>query len=183
MSDETKSTQNQEEEKSEVAKKLQAIKDVKALNKDSSWTIPQEILQEVIAGYTVADPNNIPKTPKLVEDLKEEIKRRYEHDHNLRDTLLLSIPSDLRYVREWMKKEGWEIAIWSKVRMEGLFTSSKRAEVIESLRQRAIDRSDVAAKIWLTLSGDYSEKDTATDSKTVDTYREINKILHGGKKD
>lgn len=181
MSDETNKEETTQEEKSEVAKKLQAIKDVKALTKDSAWTLPQEILQEVIAGYTVADPQNIPKTPKLVEDLKEEIKRRYDYDHNLRDTLLLSIPTDLRYVRDWMKKEGWETAIWSKVRMEGLFTSSKRAEVIESLRQRAIDRSDVAAKIWLTLSGDYSEKSETADSKTVDTYREINKILHGKK--
>lgn len=182
MSDENQNEgQNQEEEKSEVAKKLQAIKDVKALNKDSVWTIPQEILQEVVAGYTVADPQNIPKTPKLVEDLLAEIKRRYDYDPTLRDTLLLSVPKDLRYVREWMKKEGWEAAIWSKVRMDGLFTSSKRAEVIESLRQRAIDRSDVAAKIWLTLSGDYSEKSETADSKTVDTYREINKLLHGKK--
>lgn len=179
MSDEK--AQTQEEEKSEVAKKLQAIKDVKALNKDSPWTIPQEILQEVVAGYTVADPNNIPKTPKLVEDLKEEIRRRYDYDHNLRDTLLFSIPNDNRYIREWMKKEGWEIAVWTKVRMDGLFNPAKRAEVIESLRKRAIDRSDVAAKIWLTLSGDYSEKSETTDSKTVDTYREINKILHSKK--
>lgn len=180
MSDEKDKTQ-EEQEKSEVAKKLQAIKAVKELTKDSSWTIPQDILQEVIAGYTVADPNNIPKTPKLVEDLKEEVKRRYEYDHTLRDTILLSIPNDLRYVREWMKKEGWEEAIWAKVRMDGLFNSSKRAEVIESLRKRAIDRSDVAAKIWLTLSGDYSEKSDTADSKTVDTYREINKILHSKK--
>ena len=180
MSDEKDKTQ-EEQEKSEVAKKLQAIKTVKELTKDSPWTIPQDILQEVIAGYTVADPNNIPKTPKLVEDLKEEIKRRYDYDPSLRDTILLSIPNDLRYVREWMKKEGWEEAIWSKVRMDGLFNSSKRAEVIESLRKRAIDRSDVAAKIWLTLSGDYSEKSDTADSKTVDTYREINKILHSKK--
>lgn len=181
MSDEKDKTQ--EEQTSEVAKKLQAIKTVKELTKDSPWTIPQDILQEVVAGYTVADPNNIPKTPKLVEDLKQEINRRYDYDPALRDTLLLSIPNDHRYIREWMKKDGWEEAIWSKVRMDGLFNSSKRAEVIESLRKRAIDRSDVAAKIWLTLSGDYSEKSSETDSKTVDTYREINKILHGNKKD
>lgn len=180
MSDETKENQ---EEKSEVAKKLEAIKKVKELTKESAWTIPQDILQEVVAGYTVADPNNIPKTPKLVEDLKQEITRRYDYDHSLRDTLLYSIPNDHRYIREWMKKDGWETAIWAKVRMDGLFNSSKRAEVIESLRKRAIDRSDVAAKIWLTLSGDYSEKSDTADTKTVDTYREINKILHGGKKD
>lgn len=181
MSDDTKE-KTQEEKSEEISRKLQAIKTVKELNKDSAWSIPQEILQEVIAGYTVADPQNIPKTPKLIEDLKEEIKRRYDYDHSLRDMILLSIPVDTRYVRDWMKKEGWEIAVWSKVRMEGLFTSSKRAEVIESVRQRAIDRSDTAAKLWLTLSGDYSEKSEAADSRTVDTYREINKILHGGPK-
>lgn len=182
MSDEnTKDEKTQEEKSEEISKKLLAIKAVKELNKDSPWSIPQEILQEVVAGYTVSDPNNIPKTPKLVEDLKEEVKRRYDHDHNLRDMILLSIPTDNRYIREWMKKDGWEIAIWSKVRMDGLFNSAKRAEVIESLRKRAIDKSDVAAKIWLTLSGDYSEKSETADSRTVDTYREINKILHGKK--
>lgn len=182
MSEENKPEKTAQEKSEEQSKKLLAIKKVKELSKDSPWTIPQQILQEVIAGYTVADPASIPKTPKLIEDLVEEIKRRYDSDPELRDLLLLSIPNDYRYIRDgWMKKEGWEIAVWSKIRMDGLFTSSKRAEVIESLRQRAIDRSDVAAKIWLTLSGDYSEKGETADSKTVDTYREINKILHGKK--
>ena len=58
-----------------------------------------------------------------------------------------------------------------------MFSAENRAQVIESLRQRAIDKSDVAAKIWLTLSGDYSEK-MEVDNKTVETYRDINNILH-----
>ena len=43
-----------------------------------------------------------------------------------------------------------------------------------------MDKSDQAAKIWLTISGDYSDKIDVTD-KTVDTYRDINNILHGKK--
>lgn len=160
--------------------KLTAVRAVKKLsNKDSPWTLTQEIFQEVIAGYTVKDPDSIPKTPDLIKDLNKEICARYKDDEEMRDLLLASIPA-AKSVREWVKLEGWNEAVWNKIRGEGLFTPSKRAEVIESLRKRALDKSDVAAKIWLTLSGDYSEK-MEVDNKTADTYREINKILHSKK--
>lgn len=181
MEDNKKEKDEKEETRSEVmSKRMEAHHKLQKLKGDSPWTLTQQLMQEVIAGYTVIDPNNIPKTPKLVEDLKNEIISRYEHDQETKELLLTSIPSDLANVRKWFKQEGWETAVWSKIRMEGLFTSSKRAEVIESLRQRAINKSDIAAKIWLTLSGDYQEKETVND-KSVDLYREINKILHSKK--
>lgn len=160
--------------------KLEAVRAVKKLtNGDSPWTLTQEMLQEVMAGHTVANPTQLPPLTQMVEELKKEIELRYKEEEETRDLLLESIPA-MRSVREWVKKEGWEEAVWGRIRADGLFTARKRAHVIESLRERALDKSDVAAKIWLTLSGDYSEKMEVND-KSVEQYREINKVLHGRK--
>jgi hypothetical protein len=157
--------------------KLEQVRAMKALsNGDSQWTLVQEILQEIQAAYIVKDPDVMPKTTKLVVELKSEIEKRYADEPETKQILLDGIPAE-RSVREWLKKDGWEEAVWSKIRQDGLFTSAKRAQVIESLRTRALDKSDVAAKIWLTLSGDYSEK-MEVDSRSVDMYREINSVLH-----
>lgn len=168
----------QKEEMSDKAvEQLNAYKAVKKLsNENSQWTLTQELLQEIMAGHTIADPDKLPALTVMVEELKKEINVRYADDDELRQVLLDSIPS-MRSVREWVKKDGWDDAIWGYVRGDGLFTASKRAQVIESLRTRALDRSDTAAKIWLTLSGDYSEK-MEVDNKSVDIYREINSLLH-----
>jgi hypothetical protein len=181
MSDDIKKeNQEEKEEISAHAQKLAIVKKVKDLsNPDSTWTITQEILQDVMAYYTVKDPDNIPKVPTLVQGLRTEIEVRYKDDPELKQLLLDSIPAD-KHVRVWIKKDGWQEAVWAKVRVDGLFTAEKRAKVIESLRLRAMDKSDVAAKIWLTLSGDYQEK-VEMDNKSVDMYREINKILHNKK--
>ena len=160
---------------------LEAYRAIKKLSPEGSmWTLTQQLLQEVMAGHTVINPESLPPLTQMVEELKNEIEKRYADELELKKLLLDSIPT-MRSVREWVKKEGWDEAIWGYVRAEGLFTASKRAQMIESLRTRGLDRSDVAAKIWLTLSGDYSEK-MEVDNKSVDMYREINNVLHGKKK-
>jgi hypothetical protein len=157
--------------------KLAAIRAAKKLNNsDSQWTLVQEIFQEIQAAYIIKDPDFMPPITKLSEELKAEIEKRYTEDPEVKELLLASIPA-ARSIREWVKKEGWDEAVWSKIRQDGLFTASKRAQVIESLRKRALDKSDVAAKIWLTLSGDYSEK-MEVDNRSIDIYREINSVLH-----
>lgn len=164
------------EQQEKASNKIDAIKAVKKLSTDSKWFITQEILQEVQAGYTVIDPNKLPPVTQMIEDLKREVEARYSDDPATKELILDSIPG-VPSVRSWLKKEGWDDAVWKKVRTDKLFSSDKRAQVIESLRLRAIERSDVAAKIWLTLSGDYSEKEQG-DNKTLEAYREINSILH-----
>jgi hypothetical protein len=173
---------NYKEEASQKAvAQMEAIRAVKKLSPEgSTWTLTQQLLQEVMAGHTVINPEKLPALTQMVEELKVEIEKRYTDDPELKKLLLESIPT-MRSVREWVKKDGWDEAIWGYVRAEGLFTASKRAQMIESLRTRGLDRSDVAAKIWLTLSGDYSEK-MEVDNKSVDVYREINNILHSKKK-
>lgn len=154
-----------------------AYKAVKKLsNENSPWTLTQELLQEIAAGYTIADPDKLPALTVMVEELKKEINIRYAEDEDLKKVLLDSIPA-IRSVREWVKKDGWDEAVWGYVRGEGLFTASKRSQVIESLRKRALDRSDTAAKLWLQLSGDLVEN-APQDNKSIDIYREINNILH-----
>jgi len=160
---------------------LEALSNVKKIsNKNSPWTLTQELLQEIIATYTISNPDKLPALTIMVDDLKKQIAIKYAEDLVTQDILLKSIPT-MRTVREWVKRDGWEEAVWGYIKADGLFSPNKRAQVIESLRSRAIDKSDAAAKIWLTLSGDYSEK-MEVDNKSVDIYREINNILHGKKK-
>ena len=162
--------------------KLTLLKEVKSLGVDENgYTVTQKILQEIMAGHTIKDPNKLPPVTELVDELKEEIAKRYEDQTDLRDLLISSIPA-VRSVREWVKKDGWDTAVWGYIRADGLFTASKRAQMIESLRTRGLDKSDVAAKIWLTLSGDYSEK-MEVDNKSVEVYREISKVLHKKKEE
>jgi hypothetical protein len=175
---------NQVEENEKIlnksATKLAAVKAMRALsNQDSEWTIVQEIYQDVVAAHIIINPDKLPPVTQMVEELKKEIELRYAEDEELRKLLLDSVPEP-RAIRIWQKKEGWEEAVWKRIKSDKLFSAEKRAQVIESLRKRAIDNSDQAAKLWLTLSGDYSDKVEVND-KTIETFREINSILHKNK--
>ena len=160
--------------------KLAAVKAANKYNKEGSkWTLVQEILQEIMATHVVEDPNKRPYIKVLIEELKSEIKNRYSENEEMRDTLFEAVPSDVTIQTQWLKKEGWEDAVWSKVRGNGIFSKERRARMINALYERGMTKSDNAAKIWLTLSGDYSEKVSDVEkNKTLETYREINEILH-----
>jgi hypothetical protein len=163
-----------------TVKKLEIIRELKKFSNESGWSPIQEMLQEIVAAHTVTDPNNLPPITLMIEQLKKEIEARYNNEEEFKQLLLDAIPT-AKSVREWFKKDTWNDAVWSKIRADGLFTKEKRAQMIESLRMRGMDKSDTAAKIWLTLSGDYSEKMDINTDKTHDAYREINKILHSKK--
>jgi hypothetical protein len=170
------------EEKAEKAEKavtkLTAIRALKKLNGSSKWTLIQEIFQEIQATHVISNPDKLPSTKQMVEELKNEIELRYSDDEELKQLLLNSIPAERSVKTGWMKKEGWDEAVWSKLKISGLFNNEKRAQMIEALWKRGLDKSDNAAKIWLTLSGDYVEKVDHSNDKTLETYREINQILH-----
>lgn len=156
---------------------LNARKRVKEISDNPEWDLTQEILQEIMAFYTIKDPENQPKVPELIEELKKEINRRYKNDEEVKNILIEGIPK-IQSVRNWVNKDNWKNAIWQKIKETGLFTESKRVELIDALHKRGIERDTQAAKIWLTLSGDYSEKvDLKTDG-TLEKFREINNILH-----
>lgn len=154
-----------------------ARKLVKELSGDNDWDLIQQLLQEIIASHTIANPDVLPKVPQLIKELELEIGKRYEKEPDLMVILLEGIPTPPS-VRNWTKKEGWVDAIWKQIQGTGLFTHSKRSEMIEALRSRGLARDTQAAKIWLTLSGDYSDKMDVKDDRTVDLFREINNKIH-----
>ncbi len=175
-------TQAQNSAAEKAIAKIEAVKAAKILNNpDSEWTLLQEILQEIMATHTVMSPGSKVASAKLREELEYEVKSRFSDAPETLELLLNAIPT-ARAIRDWIKKDGWNDAVWAKIKREGLFTSEKRAEVIEAIRERAVKRSDNAAKLWLTMSGDYSDK-VEVDNATVETYREINKILYNKKTD
>lgn len=160
--------------------KLAAVKAANKYNKDGSkWTLVQEILQEIIATHVIADPNAKPYIKVLSEELRTEIQIRYADNEEMRTILLDAVPSDNSIQNLWLKKEGWEEAVWAKVRGTGLFSKERRSQMVNALFNRGLDKSDNAAKIWLTLSGDYSEKGgEVSKNQTLESFREINEILH-----
>lgn len=161
----------------EALKQKEAYVKVKQIsNPDSPWTITQELLQEVEASFVIANPEVTHEVPKLKESLKQIIEQRYSDDEDTKAIILESIPSD-RSIRAWRKKEGWEDAVWKIIHDTGLFTPAKRAEMIESLFHRGKTKSDNAAKMWLIMSKDFSEK-LEINEGPLEKFREINKILH-----
>lgn len=160
---------------------LAARKKVKELSENPEWDLTQEILQEIMATHLIEDPDSTPKVTKLVKELEEEINRRYKYDEEVRKILIDSIPT-IPSIRAWVNKDKWKEAVWDKIKNTGLFTEYKRAELINALHSRAVERDTQAAKIWLTISGDYSDKvDLKTDG-TLEKFREINAILHSKNK-
>lgn len=158
--------------------KLAAVKAVRMLNPDSRWTLLQEMLQEVQAMHVVLNPEARPSIASMIGELRTKVDDEYEEDPELKQLLLDAIPSRIS-VYHWTKKEGWQDAVWSKIKDKGQFSNERRTSVMNALYQKAITGGTAAAKIWLVLSGDYQEKahDNSKD-KTLETFREINNLLH-----
>jgi hypothetical protein len=167
---------NQKEINEKISLKLVKIKDAKKLTNNSRWSPAQEIMQEIIATHTVANPNKIPSVKSLLVQLIEEINKRYEDDEETRDIILGSVPT-APAVHKWLNNKDFDAAVWEKIRSSGLFTKERRADMINALYTRGIQRDTQAAKVWLQLSGDLKEDPISRD-KTVETFREINQILH-----
>jgi len=167
-------------QKREEAKKLRLVNlaKVRAMKTDSDWNVLEEIIQDVMSTYVVNDPEGSrPSVKKMREDVIDEINIRFNSDPETRDIILEALPSEMT-LGKWIKQPKWNEAVWDRVRTGGLFTKERRSQMINALFQRGMDKSDNAAKIWLTLSGDYSEKLDITQDKAVERFREINEILH-----
>lgn len=159
------------------SEKLVSLQKVKALKTDSDWNALEEIIQDVMATYVVQNPDGArPAVKKIRDDVELEIKLRYEADSETKDILLDALPSEMT-IGKWIKQPKWNEAVWDRVRTGGLFTKERRSQMINALFERGLSKSDNAAKIWLTLSGDYSEKLDITQDKALEKFREINEIL------
>lgn len=178
--DSTKKDKSKIEYGKQALKVIDARKRVKALSGDNDWDITQEILQEIVASHTIVNPETIPPVPQLIEELNGLIEKRYKDEPEMREILLKGVPN-APSVRLWMKKKGWNESVWKIIQDTGLFTESKRIQLIDSLHQRGVERDTQAAKIWLQLSGDYQEGINITTDDTLNRFREINQILHSKK--
>lgn len=159
--------------------KLLARQRIKSLTGDSEWDLIQQIAQEIEAHYVIKKEKL--SLDKHLEYIKQEVRSRYSDQPDMLELIEEAIPSRVS-ISQWKKKKGWEDAVWMKIRGEGLFTTDRRAQVIHKLFEQAAQQGNVqAAKIWLTLSGDYVEKDNTQKSETLDLFRELNEAIHNKK--
>lgn len=147
---------------------------------ESDWTLLQIILQEIIATY-VCKSQSRPSYEKLIQLLKEEVELRYKENERVKNILLEGVPTALTSIAAWLKKEGWEEAVWGHIKKDGLFTPEARASLISALFERGKDRSDTAAKLWLTMSGDYSDKLDVSSDDTISQFREAQQAIFSKK--
>ena len=154
------------------------------LTKNAEWNLIEQIMQEIEAYYLLRNEKQ-PSLLKMLDLTREEINERYGQTPDqleVKEILLAAIPS-APTLFHWRKRKNWDDAVWSKAKVgsTGLFSHEKRANVIHALYDYAIKGSTPAAKIWLTLSGDYNEKVDAK-NEILDQFKEINNILHNPKK-
>lgn len=182
----------EKDEKTKEALRLEAshakrliYKRLEAMQGDSEWNLVQQIAQDIEAFY-VASNQKRPNLDEMLKLIPIEVIKKYpegiaEFDE-VRELLSEGVPSRPT-MHKWRNKKGWDDAVWARIRGSGLFTADKRSQVIGKLFDQASDGNTTAAKLWLTLSGDYQEKGD-TKSDVVEQFREINSILHGngGKK-
>lgn len=159
--------------------KVLAIKKAKELSGDSRWDLVEQIAQEIQAHYVLKKEKLT--AIKHIEFIEQEIRSRYSDQPDVMQILLDAVPSTTT-LGNWKKKKEWEEAVWIKLRGEGLFTPDSRAQVISRLFDQALQGNVPAAKIWLTLSGDYVEKgDSGKNGDAMDLFRQINEAIHKGK--
>lgn len=159
--------------------KVLAMKKAKELSGDSRWDLIEQIAQEIQAHHILTKEKLT--ALKHIEYIEAEIKSRYFDQPEVLQILLDAVPSTTT-LGIWKKKKEWEEAVWMTLRGEGLFTPDSRAQVINRLfQQAAFDGNVQAAKVWLTLSGDYVEKGENAKSDALDLFRQMNEAIHSKK--
>ena len=180
MSDKPIDNQEKNEKSQKASSKIAQLNLIKGMSPNDNWNVLEDILQEIEATLIVENATNGKKKPTtrhLRQLLEAEVKKKYSQNPETQKQLLDAIPSEMT-VGKWRKKSKWEDAVWEKIRDTELFSPSRRAEMIGALFTRGLTRSDAAAKLYLTMSGDYSDKLDVTQDGTLDKFREINDVLH-----
>jgi hypothetical protein len=165
------------EKEAEEVTKSQQNKDrliMLSLSSGGKWNLLQEYMIEIEADCKLKEGlgQRFPTYVELLQLLKKKIEVEYSEDESTMKSLLNCVPLSKNTVSYWRKMSGWTEAVLDKMKSFGLFTPEKRAEVIESLRKKASEGGDVqAAKVWLTMSGDYTDKVDVNDTK-FEKYKE-----------
>jgi len=167
-----------------MAKKWdEAPKHLKRLQKDrQDFNLIQQIALDIEGSYKLQEKKLSAR--ELRECIEVEIKERWKADKDIAEELLDYVPS-IQIISKWRNTKTWEPAIFGNIKDTGLFTIEKKAKIIDSIYQKATQNKDTnAAKLWLTMSGDYSEGSNGSKSTdSMDLYREINAALYKSKED
>lgn len=155
--------------------KIEAIAEAKKLSPDSDWHLVQILAQEIESLYIVSNEKK-PTAVAMRDLLTKVIEERYGEEPEKKEVLLKAIPS-ARAITSWRNRSDWEEAVWQQIRDTGLFSREKRAKIIDSLFTKASNGDTKAAQLWLTMSGDYSDRMNINTDETVEKYREINNVL------
>ena len=114
----------------------------------------------------------------LIKQMGIYATEKYADYEGLSDIIIGALPSHQRIVL-WRRKKNWQTAVWDKCKEAGHFTPERKSSVLQKLYDKIIDKGDVQAiKLYLTISGDYSEKIDVKRDQVADVFREINEQLH-----
>jgi hypothetical protein len=166
-----------DDEKTKLEKARMVMLSVSPVGK---WNILQTYLIEIQADGKLKEGlgQRFPTQKEQLELLKKKIESEWKNEQPTIDALLTCVPSQ-QMLSKWTKSKSWQDTLVDKMKVDGLFTAENRAGVIEAMRKKAADDGDVqAAKIWLTMSGDYTDKVDVSDAK-FEKYKEYQNELTG----
>lgn len=148
---------NQDLDKRE--KKMQLRKMLKSLS-DGVWTVVEDVMIDVeVAARTeilLEKRNKVPTSSELLKLTEIALTERYESEEDVLKVLISTLPNSAS-VRKWLKKPEWKDEVEKRMRDETLFSSSKRAKMINSLYLSGSTGNTRAAEIWLKMSGDLNK--------------------------
>jgi hypothetical protein len=152
---------------------------LRAISTSPEWDLGQVVMQEVFSHHAIQNPDKkvVANAEKIIE-YKQLVVERYAEEPETRDMLLTCTPA-VETIKKWMRKPGWDDAVWNNIKTTGLFTKERRASMINSVYNKGIKGDTNAAKLWLQLSGDLTDGTTVGKNEAlVDKFRDINKIIH-----
>jgi len=154
-----------------------------ALSNKGKWHILQEFLIEIQADAKIKEGlgQRFPTWADQLALLHKKIEVEFSDDPE-NEKLLKNYVTHFTTIQKWTKLSGWNDAVIDKMKSYGLFTPENRAAVINAMKEKAVKDGDVqAAKVWLTMSGDYTDKIDVNDQK-FEKYKEYANSLTSGVK-
>jgi len=179
MSDMVEESAGAEKVKREMTEREKARLILLSVSNQGKWHLLQEFMLELHADGKLKQGlgQRFPSQSELLEVLKKKIEVEFKDDPITMAALILCVPTQ-QALSKWTKMPGWSDAVTDRMKRNGLYTPENRAEVIEALRSKAVKDGDTqAAKIWLTMSGDYTDKVDVTDTK-FEKYKEYANALN-----
>jgi hypothetical protein len=183
MSDLAEASSTEEVKESKKAFRDRAKLVLLSVSNKGKWHILQEFLIEIHADGKIKEGlgQRFPTLDDQLVLLHKKISFEFEDDPTTRD-ILLNYATERSTLNKWSKLPGWNDAVIDKMKSYGLFTPENRAAVINSMKEKAVKDGDVqAAKVWLTMSGDYTDKIDVNDQK-FEKYKEYANSLTSGVK-